>query len=267
MPDKKENLINYLRSFGKCAVAFSGGCDSTFLLKTAFDVLGRNCTAVTYSSPLVSLADISDCVSFCKKENIRHIIIREEELTREVEENTEMRCYFCKKNIFSRIIVKANEEGIETVTEGTNSEDSRDYRPGMKALTELGVISPLSVCGISKQEVRDYSLQFGLKTHDKPSSACLASRIPYGEKITPAKLDRIEKAEKYISELGFSSFRVRSHGDLARIEFLADDFKKAFEENVRREISSKLKELGFHYVALDADGFYSGSLNREIKVK
>lgn len=267
MPEKYDALVSYIAKLGSCAVAFSGGADSSLLLKISHDVLGKKCTALTYRSPLMPSRDIEDSIKFCKEYGIRQIIIERNYISAEVKKNTSDRCYLCKKDIFSEIISEAEKNGLINIAEGSNADDVCDYRPGMKALKELGIISPLLESSISKNDVREISAKLGIQTAEKKSSACLASRIPYGEEIDAGKLERIDLSEKYISSLGFSDFRVRSHENLARIEFLKKDIHSVLESNILEKISSMLKSFGFVYVSVDADGFRSGSMNREIKEK
>ncbi|MBP8081601.1 MAG: ATP-dependent sacrificial sulfur transferase LarE [Spirochaetes bacterium] len=267
MPEKYDALSAYAENLDNCAVAFSGGCDSSFLLKVFHEVLGDGCTALTFFSPLTPLRDIDESIKFCKEYGISQIIIEKNSISAEVKKNSSERCYLCKKDIFSQLISEAEKRGIKNIAEGSNADDVFDYRPGMKALKEMGILSPLLECSMSKKEVREFSKKLGLPTADKKSSACLASRIPYGEEIDADKLKRIDMSENYISSLGFSDFRVRSHENLARIEFLKKDIHSAVESNMLEKISSQLKLFGFVYVSVDADGFKSGSMNREIKEK
>ena len=265
MPDKKDSLSAYAAKLAGCAVAFSGGCDSSLLLKVFHDVLGDKCIAITYSSLLMPGKDIKDSIDFCKKYGIKHVLIENVNISDHVKINTNERCYCCKKEIFSEIFNEAEKYGIENIAEGSNVDDLDDYRPGMKALKELGIMSPLLECSITKNDVREISEKLGLSTAKKSSSACLASRVPYGEEITIDKLKRIDMSEIFISSLGFSDFRVRSHDNLARIEFMKKDFHSVLESDMLEKISSALKSFGFAYVSVDADGFKSGSMNREIK--
>ena len=265
MSDKFNALVSYAVKLQNCAVAFSGGCDSSLLLKVFHDVLGDKCIAITYTSPLMPTKDSRDSIDFCKKYGIKHVLIENNVISGEVRINDTERCYCCKKEIFSEIFNEAEKYGIENIAEGSNADDLDDYRPGMKALKELGIQSPLLECSITKNDVREILGKLGLPTSKKSSSACLASRIPYGEEIDPDKLKRIDISENYISSLGFSDFRVRSHENLARIEFMKKDFHSVLESNMLEKISSALKSFGFVYVSVDADGFKSGSMNREIK--
>ena len=247
---KYEKLKELLSSTGNVAVAFSAGVDSTFLLKTAHDVLGENALAVTVKHIAFPHREMSETVDFCNAENIEQIKISFDVMSVEgFSVNPPDRCYICKKALFSKIIETAKERDFLNVAEGSNLDDDKDYRPGMRAIRELGVISPLKEAGLTKQDIRNLSHELGLLTWDKPSYACLATRIPYGEEITREKLSMIERSEQLLYDLGFRQSRVRHHGDTARIEIEDSD------------LSKKFKEFGFSYVALDLEGYRSGSLN------
>ena len=253
-------LKEYLRSLKKVAVAFSGGVDSSFLLKTAHGELGGDCTAVTVSSCFVPESEIESTVSFCRSENIRHIVLDFNPLEIDgIPENPGNRCYLCKKALFTEIRRSALADGIPHVIEGSNSDDTGDYRPGLAALKELGVLSPLMELGFTKEEIRCASKELSLPVWNKSSAACLASRFVYGERITEEKLHRIEQAEQFLRSLGFGQLRVRIHGNLARIEVLPSEMEKLF--SLRQAVHDKLKAFGFDYVTLDAGGFKSGSMN------
>ena len=240
MNSKYEKMIENLKSLGSVAVAFSGGVDSTFLLKAAKEALGNNALAVTVRSCIIPSNEICEAEEFCKSENIRHIICDVNPLDiNGFADNPTNRCYICKKEIFSLIKQVAAENGINAVAEGSNLDDNGDYRPGMKAIHELGVLSPL-----------------------QPSFACLASRFVYGEKITAEKLERVGKAEQILRNSGFKQFRVRIHGDIARIELLPEDFEKMLK--MREELYASIKALGFSYVTMDLQGYRTGSMNEVI---
>jgi len=209
MNSKYEKMIENLKSLGSVAVAFSGGVDSTFLLKAAKEALGNNALAVTVRSCIIPSNEFCESEEFCKSENIRHIICDVNPLDIDgFADNPTNRCYICKKEIFSLIKKVAVENGVNAVAEGSNLDDNGDYRPGMKAIHELGVLSPLQTAGFTKQEIRDVSEELGLPTWNKPSFACLASRFVYGEKITAEKLERVGKAEQILRNSGFKQFRV-----------------------------------------------------------
>ena len=256
--EKFFKLKKYLRGLESLAVAFSSGVDSTFLLKVAHDELGEKVLAITANSNFFPRREIDEAKNFCEREKIRQIIFNAENL-REIENNPPNRCYLCKKNIFAQIKKIAAENKIFHVAEGSNMDDNNDYRPGMKAIAELEIKSPLRTAELYKNEIRELSRKLNLPTADKPSFACLASRFVYGEKITPEKLSQVEKAEEFLREKNFKQFRVRIHGNLARIEILPTDFEKILP--VREEIVKNLKNFGFDYVSLDLQGYRTGSMN------
>lgn len=263
--NKLEELKEYIRSLGNLAVAFSSGVDSTFLLKVAHDVLGDKAIAVTGVSASFPRHEYDEAGAFCKKEGIRQFFYEPHEL--ELEEyaaNPKNRCYYCKHKLFSGLIDLAKENGITNVAEGSNMDDLGDYRPGLEAVKELKVLSPLREVGLTKDEIRAYSKELGLPTWSKPSFACLASRVPYGERITAEKLKMVEKAENFLAELGFEQYRVRIHGKIARIEVPAEDILRIASDDVRGEIVTRFKEYGFAYVSLDLQGYRTGSMNEVI---
>ncbi|MCR5699731.1 MAG: ATP-dependent sacrificial sulfur transferase LarE [Treponemataceae bacterium] len=260
--EKFENLKSALKSYGKCAVAFSGGVDSTFLLCVAHEVLGQNCTALTANLCSVTETDLNFAKNFCISRKINHINLKIDEFSiPEFKDNPVNRCYFCKKTIFQNFISTANEQNLGTVIEGSNVDDQKDYRPGRKALDELQVASPLNDAHLSKQDIRLLSKELGLETWKKDSAACLSSRIPYGQTITKEKLRSIEKAEDILVKLGYHNVRVRLHedGKLARIEVAPEEIGKLASE--KEQFFEALKECGFLYVTLDLAGYKTGSLN------
>lgn len=262
--DKYTQLQEYFRQLGSVAVAFSSGVDSTFMLKTAHEVLGDRCIAVTAESCSFPEREKNEAAEFCRREGIKHIICRSEEL--EIEgfcQNPPDRCYICKKELFTKIKAIAAENGIEYVAEGSNTDDLGDYRPGLRAVAELGIKSPLRDCGLSKSEIRELSKELGLPTWQKQSFACLASRFPYGETITAEKLGMVDKAEQLLLDNGFSQVRVRIHGDMARIEILPDEFPKLL--GIRGMIAERFREFGFTYISLDIQGYRTGSMNETLK--
>lgn len=265
---KFEKLKNIIREYGSIAVAFSGGTDSTFLLKTAHDVLGDKAIAITVHSPVNPDREYAEALEFAKNLGVKHIIldidITEMDIFRK---NPANRCYYCKKEIFSRILKTAQDHGVSKVADGSNIDDLDDYRPGMVALRELGIYSPLREAGFTKTEVREISRRLGLPTWDKPAYACLASRIPYGDEITIEKLKMVEQAEEYLFSLGFRQLRVRHHGDVARIEVLPADRSRFFDESFMDMVGAKFREIGFKYAALDLIGYRMGSLNEGILEK
>lgn len=260
---KYKNLVNYLKNLENAGVAFSSGVDSTYLLKVAHDVLGDSVTAFTAKSALFTKRELEEAEAFCKKEGIRHVIVDMDiDLIRD---NPTNRCYICKRNMFEQFLKTAKISNIQILLEGSNVDDEKDYRPGMMAIGELGIKSPLKLAGLSKNEVRILSKEAGLKTFDKPSFACLASRVAYGEKISEEKLNRIQNAEQFLFDLGFTQFRVRLHGELARIEVLPVDFGNLVSH--REDIISKLKGLGFKYISMDLEGYRTGSMNEAFNLK
>ncbi len=265
---KYEELKEYLRSLESVVIAFSSGVDSTFLLYAAKEALGDKVMAVTASSCSFPGRELDEAKEYCRAQNIRHEIVVSEELKIEgFSHNPKNRCYLCKRELFEKIRALADREGFKEVAEGSNLDDNGDYRPGLTAVAELGIKSPLRETGFSKEEIRILSKHFGLPTWDKPSFACLASRFPYGEEITEGKLGMVDRAEQFLMDLGFSQFRVRIHGDVARIEIVPDEFEKLLRDDIRTQVYARFKELGFSYVALDLLGYRTGSMNETLENK
>lgn len=260
--DKYRNLKENLRSLGSAAVAFSSGVDSTFLLKTAQEVLGDRVIAVTAASCSFPERERKEAENFCKENGITHIICQSEELDIEgFRQNPVNRCYLCKHELFEKIWAIAKEHQVEHVIEGSNTDDVGDYRPGMTAVRELGVKSPLREAGLSKAEIRELSKQMGLPTWNKQSFACLSSRFVYGETIDETKLGMVDKAEQLLLDLGFHQVRVRIHGMLARIEVAPEELDRLLEPDVREQVTARFKEFGFTYVTMDLQGYRTGSMN------
>lgn len=267
---KLNDLQKELEKLGRVAVAYSSGVDSTFLLLVAVNTLGReNVLAITASSCSIPRREIEESRIFCEQHKIEHIILDFDILGVDgIEKNPVNRCYLCKKELFSQIIQVAKDNSFSYVIEGSNADDVRDYRPGMKAIEELGVISPLKECGLTKDAIRTISKEMSLETWKKPSFACLASRVVYGENLTKEKLSMVESAEEKLLDLGIEQFRVRVHGNenyLARIEVGDEDIEKLAQREVRESITSEFKEMGFSFVSLDLQGYKMGNMNQNVK--
>ena len=262
LEEKFKNLKNSLKSYGNIAVAFSGGVDSTFLAKAAYDTLGEKALAITVDSEAYPPESIIQTRKLAKFIGLRLL-----EIPQNVTNiprfcaNPPDRCYHCKKALFSMMLKKAEEEGINVLMDGSNIDDDKDFRPGKRALEELNVKSPLKEHGFSKDDIRMVSKELGLPTWKMQSFACLASRFPYGHRITTVLLARTGKAEAVLRELGIHQYRVRNHGDIARIEVDEEGFNMLMDKSVRGKVSSHLKSLGYTYVSLDLEGYRSGSLN------
>lgn len=257
---KLEQLKDNLKNMGSVAIGFSGGVDSSFLLKVATDVLGDKVLAITVNSMIHSKRELSEALQFVKQINAHHIVIDVDvnEID-DIKKNPENRCYFCKKHVFSKIKDAAKRENFSYVLDASNYDDLQDYRPGMKALARLDIISPLVDIKLGKSEIRELSKQMNLDTWDKPSFACLASRFPYGIEITKSRLEQVEKSESFLLSLGIRQFRVRYHNEVARIEAPKNDFQTILDNS--SEIVNKFKGFGFSYVTLDLQGYRTGSLN------
>ena len=260
---KYQALQMLLESCQQVAVAFSGGVDSTFLLYAAHAVLGDCVIAVTADSAFFPRREQSEAYDFCREHGIRQITFQADVLQDlNIIQNPPDRCYLCKRLIFGSIQKIAAENGITQIAEGSNLDDLGDYRPGMRAIAELGILSPLRDAELTKQEIRQLSKELGLPTWEKPSFACLASRIPYGDLITDDKLRMAERAEAFLLAAGFRQVRVRIHGEIARIEVLPEDFERLL--SVRQQIVAELKSIGFRYISLDLTGYRTGSLNEAL---
>ena len=268
---KFKSLKKSLKKMGKVLIAFSGGVDSSFLLKVALDTLGKeNVLAVTADSETYPRAELKEASDLARDLGLdgRHRIIKTSEFKiKKFSENPPDRCYYCKLELFSKLKKIAKENKIDYVLDGSNYSDRDDFRPGRKAINKLGVRSPLLESELTKEEIRALSKKLNLPTWNKPAFACLSSRIPYGENITLEKVSRIEKAESFLRSLGFLQLRVRHHNKIARIELDPKEFKRLMNEDLRKKIYGKLKGLGFSYVTLDLLGYRTGSMNEVLKRK
>lgn len=263
----KQALYSYIQKYNKVAVAFSGGVDSTLLLKACSEAIGpENTVAITVKSPYIPKWELEEAIDLAKQMGVKHEVIHCE-VPEVVRNNPEDRCYLCKKEVFGLIIEKAKTLNCDVIFDGTNIEDLSDYRPGLRALAELGVDSPLKEAKYTKSMIRELSATLGLPTWDKPAYACLLTRIPYHETITQELLIKIEKSEEALLNLGFRGIRVRAHGDLARIEIATDELMKLFDLRVFSAIDEAVKQAGFKHVTVDLAGYKTGGFNDSILQK
>ncbi|MGN0077172.1 MAG: ATP-dependent sacrificial sulfur transferase LarE [Coriobacteriales bacterium] len=263
--ERYEALKCLLASYGSAALAFSGGVDSALLLHAAHEALGERALAITARSALFPQRELDEAQAFCRSLGARHVVVDFDELQVEgFAGNPVNRCYLCKTHLFGKIKALAAAEGLSVVAEGSNLDDLGDYRPGLQAVEELGIESPLRTCGFTKADIRALSRHLGLPTWNKQSFACLASRVPYGETISREKLEMVAKAEQLLLDLGFHQLRVRVHGTMARIEVVPDEFEKLVSEDARTQVTAALRSYGFSYVAMDLAGYRSGSMNETL---
>jgi len=266
--EKYEKLQNILTEMKKLVVAFSGGVDSSFLLKVAYDVLGENVLAVTLKSEVMSKREIKEAQELAGEMGVSIVFLDHSALDNpDFVKNTPLRCYHCKKDEFAEIQELAISRGFSYVADGSNSQDAEDYRPGAKALMELGIRSPLKEAGFRKDEIRLMSRMLGLPTWNKPAMACLASRFPYHTKIEEEGLNKVAGAEEFLRDMGFTQVRVRHHDSIARIEILKEQFPLILEAERANEIAEFIKNLGYSHVTLDIRGYRMGSLNESLGLK
>jgi pyridinium-3,5-biscarboxylic acid mononucleotide sulfurtransferase len=260
---KRDRLLETLRGYGGCAVAFSGGLDSAVLAKAARLALGDRAVAVTGRSASMADGKLQEAAELARLIGIRHEVVETGELSIPAyRANRADRCYHCKSELFARVEEVGKRFGLAAVADGSNRDDLGDYRPGMRAARERGVKKPLAECGLSKAEIRQLAAAWGLPVWDKPATPCLSSRVAYGEEVTPERLAMIDRAERFLRDCGFRPLRVRYHtGDVARIEVAVEQLPKFTDDQFRRELIAQLKSLGFKFVALDLEGFRSGSMN------
>ncbi len=262
---KLDRLKEIIKGLDSVIVAFSGGADSTFLLKISYDVLGENAVALTAISPSYPAFELEEARELAKDIGVRFITESSHELDIPgYQENSPKRCFFCKTELFNICFAKANELGIRNVVYGATLSDLGDFRPGMDAAKEMGARAPLLEAGLNKEEIRYLSRSMGLSTWDKPQMACLSSRIPYGTAVTEDRLKTIALSELFLRQLGLRQFRVRYHEKIARIEVDESEFERILSRDLREKISRRLKELGFTYVTIDIEGYRSGSMNESL---
>lgn len=258
--DKISKLESLLSDMGSLVIAFSGGVDSTFLLFKASQTVNLKYTALTVRTPYMPEREISEAIDYCKNNKINHTVM-DVPFPEIIRHNPEDRCYLCKKQLFGFIRKFAADNGYKYIADGTNADDMGEYRPGLKALGELEIHSPLAEAGLSKQEIRDESKKHSLPTWDKPAYACLLTRLPHNNKVLEEDIKMIEKAEQFLFERGFYGTRVRLHGDTARIECMPGYLTRMTGDSEREKIVSEFKKIGFRFISLDMEGYRSGSMN------
>lgn len=265
--EKYLKLKETLKDLNKIAIAFSGGVDSTFLAKVGKEILNENAIAITVIAPMHPSKEIEEAKKLAKEIGIKHILIElEMSAIDAIENNPPDRCYVCKKRVFSEIIKEAKKYGIHNVLDGSNIDDLSDYRPGMKAIDELKVVSPLKIASLTKEDIRILSKELNLNTWNKPSFSCLVTRFPYFEKLTLEKLNIVEKAEDILRQHGFRQFRLRHHGEIARIEIGRDERVKLFDLDKLDILSKEIKSLGYKYVAMELEGYSMGNMNKTLSI-
>lgn len=260
--ERYRRLLADLAGLKSAVLAFSGGLDSSFLLHAASRAMGEGLIAVTLDTPYAPRAEIAEAATLAGRLGVRHVVLPVA-FPEALRDNPPERCYLCKKTLFTTLRELATNQGIAHVLDGANLDDLDDYRPGMRALAELGIISPLLAAGIDKDDIRALSREAGLPTWNKPSGACLLTRLPHGTRVTAEDLTRIDMAETWLRGLGFPAVRLRSHGDLARLEVPRDQAPAVLEADARHGIDAKLKALGYRHVTLDLAGYRMGSLNEK----
>lgn len=261
--EKYTALKDYLAELGSLVIGFSGGVDSTLLVKVAYDLLGDDVLAVTSSSETYPSAQLKEAEKIAAEIGVPHLVIDTEELNNEdFAQNPPQRCYYCKSELFKSLQEIADRRGYDHVADGTNYDDLDDFRPGLEAAEELTVVSPLAKTEFTKEDIRQVSKRLELPTWNKPSFACLSSRFPYGDRITAEKLEMVDKAEEYLRQYTWQQLRVRHHDDTARIEVLPGDFGQLL--SLREQIISKFKEIGYTYITLDIEGYRTGSMNETL---